>query len=1307
MMASDLKSASMVPLNGKNYSTWKLQVKMMLVKDGLWGIVNGSEAAPASGDNLEKFATRRDRALAIVVLSLDTSILYLIGDPTDPAQVWKKLEDQFQKKSWVNKLNLRRNLYSLKLHEGGSTHDHIKKMTEIFDGLSAIGDNIDEEDRVVHLLASLPDSYNMLVTAFQANIDIPKMEMVTERLLHEEQKLCNQTVGVSHGEQLLVGKFNSKSFLCYNCGKPGHYKRNCRELLKRQSHSNNFHSSEKFRKRSQLNQAYVESNNNHSDGESSGFVAHQLLNVINSDKYEWVIDSGASRHMCNNSDLFSDTVFFDTPQKVILGDNHTIYATAKGTVLLEMQLPNNNVRSCHLYNVLYVPSLAYNLLSIPMATKSNYLTVFRKDQCQIFDQKEQLLALGEKVGSLFYLKCSVQIRHKLNATRDIKCDNLLWHKRYCHLGEQNLLKIKRNNLVEDFKYNHQQSLDFCGSCIMGKSHRLKFPKSETRNTELLGLVHSDVCGKIGHKSLSDSEYFLTFTDDSTRYCWVYFLKQKSEVFDKFVEWKSMVEKTTGKNILILRTDNGGEYKSLMFETFLKKEGIVHQFTVPYTPEQNGVSERLNRTLIETSRCMLTSSQLPKKFWAETLSTAVYVKNRSPVAALSDMTPYEAFTGKKPSVKHFRVFGCACYAHIPKEERKKLDFKAKLCIFLGYCSTVKGYRLYNVNTGKVLLSRDVVFDELRVGNIISNESSNIDENGRVSFGDLFNISSGYDNIEDVCTDNLEVEEKVSRYPSRNRKQTEFFGDRACLVNSILNEPRTVKEALNSSESSNWMDAMKLEMNSMHKNKVWDLVPLPEERKIVNCKWVYKVKTGPDNMVQCYKARLVAQGFSQKFGVDYDETFSPVVRFESVRTVIALAAQYDLKLHQMDVTSAFLNGNLNEDIYMKQPECFVSRGGEDLVCKLNKSIYGLKQSPRCWNTSINEQLTTMGFIHSSSDPCIYTATEGEYFVVAVYVDDIILAGKVDSKINEIKEKLMSAYDMKDMGELKYFLGVQINRDKNLQTIFLGQETYCSNLLEKYGMQDCKQVDTPSDINVKLQVSVDGDNKVDLKMFQSCVGSLLYLAIKTRPDITFSVNSVAKFCSNPNNEHWTAVKRIMRYLKGTSSFGLLYIRDTSLHTAVSFVGYSDADWAGDVDNRRSVSGYCYLLGSCLISWSSRKQSCVALSTAEAEYMALAHASQEAVWLRQLFEDLNFPQDSATLIFEDNQAAITISKNNQISGRSKHIDIKFHFIREHIANDIINLSYCPTEKMLADIFTKGLCRDKFLLIRNLIGVKSPYVVS
>ena len=1294
-MAESMRLAAVVPLNGKNYPTWKIQCRMALMKEGLWSIVSEEETEPQSGrTEIAKFRSRRDKALATIVLSVDIALLYLIGNSEHPAAVWKKLADQFEKKTWATRLDLRRKLHSMRLKEGNSAQEHIKNMTELFDALTVAGETVSDEDRVVYVLASLPDSYNVLVTALEANAEVPKIEVVTERILHQERKTKEKETDSTNENAMPSHTVSCRPKpKCFNCGKVGHIQRYCRAKREDQDW---IKEDQKERKDFHKQKVTVSvDNDSDTNGDDCGLAnsADCALPVID----EWIIDSGATTHMCSNKKAFTTLYQLESPIKVTVGDGRALTAIGRGDVVLNMECPSSESESCTLHDVLYVPELSYNLVSVAKVSQKGKIVKFTSNACYILDKKHKMIAKALKVEKLYRFKCKPVHEHAGIATNS-KED--IWHKRFGHLGVSSLQRLSHDRLVDGFDYDASQQLTFCETCPQGKQHRTKFPSSDWRAGELLGLVHSDVCGKMNEKSLGGAEYFLSFIDDKTRYVWVYFLRTKGEVYEKFLEWKAMVELATEKRLKAIRTDNGGEYTSRKFQEYLKTEGVRHELTVPKNPEQNGVAERINRTLIETARSMLIDSHLPHSFWAEAISTAAYLRNRSPTKAVAEMTPYEAWTGKRPQVDGLRVFGCQAFVHIPKDERKKLDSKSRRCIFWGYGVTTKGYRLYDPMKKKVCYSRDVIFMEDKYNQLKPEEEA--ERRVYLEYSDepdetadnpepLHQSTIDYSDESDEATDNPEL--APLRRSTRKRRSPDYYGHQCNL--SITEEPKCAEDAL---KEKKWRDAMKAEINSLHQHNVWDLVECPKGCKPVGSKWVFKVKTNADGSTERFKARLVAQGYTQKVGLDYDETFSPVVRSESIRSVISLACKEGLKLHQMDVTTAFLNSELDQVIYMKQPEGFAADGQEHLVCRLKKSLYGLKQSSRCWNQVLDAQLKGMGFQQSQSDPCVYTSKKDGLFIIAVYVDDILLCAKSEETIAQVKQDLEKCFQLKDMGELHYFLGINVKRNYETGKMWIGQPEYTKAVLKNFGMEKCKPANTPVTSGTKLLKATDESERVDSKLYQSAVGCLLYLSGWTRPDIAYSVGNVARFCSDPTEEHWTAVKRIFRYLQGTANYGLEYSKQNG---DGNLVGFSDADWAGDPNDRKSTSGYIFVMNGGAISWKSRKQTCVALSTAEAEYVALASAAQETAWIRQLLNDLHHQQDDPTILFEDNQAAVAISKNSQLHTKMKHIAIRYHYVREKALDKTIDVQYCPTNDMVADILTKGLTLDKFLKLRELSGIK------
>ena len=548
-------------------------------------------------------------------------------------------------------------------------------------------------------------------------------------------------------------------------------------------------------------------------------------------------------------------------------------AVGTGVVELKLKLPGGQSKIGRLDEVLYVPTLAYNLLSVPKVTEAGKTVKFGETQGELIGSQGEIVGIASKAGSLYYLNCEPfsQLVNSASHSREN-----LWHRRFGHLGERNLQMLKKVDLVKGFDYNVSKDVKFCESCVSGKIHRTPFPKSgRERAEEPLGLVHSDLCGKISSPSLGQAEYFVTFIDDKTHYVWVSVVKHKHQVFQKFVEWKALVEKSSGHKIKKFRTDNGGEYMSAEFENYLKKEGIEHQYTMSKTPEQNGVSERMNRTLVESVRSMLADSGLPHKFWAEALSTAAYLINRSPTKTLHEMTPFEAWYGKKPNVSHFRVFGCSAYVHIPKDQRKKLDPKAKKCVFLGYGATRKGYRLYDQKTSTIVHSRDVVFDELSRGYEGEKEKHLIqienltDENPDTSNpaeeatrAESNEVNPGGGDTQPI--DSIDRAEDSTDAPVLPRRSTrvsqrpDYYGVWVYTATEQHEEPHAVSEALSSTEKDQWKSAMQMEMDSIHSNDVWDLVELPAHRKAIGSKWVFRKKMNADGSVEQYKARLVAQG-----------------------------------------------------------------------------------------------------------------------------------------------------------------------------------------------------------------------------------------------------------------------------------------------------------------------------------------------------------------------------------------------------------------------------------------------------------------
>lgn len=544
---------------------------------------------------------------------------------------------------------------------------------------------------------------------------------------------------------------------------------------------------------------------------------------------------------------------------------------------------------------------------------------------------------------------------------------------------------------------------------------------------------------------------------------------------------------------------------------------------------------------------------------------------------------------------------------------------------------------------------------------------------------------------------EKESRHSRYPMANIASGNLSEEGKSFRSAILSEetPTSIKEAL---ESKIWKEAMKSEMDALKKNETWEKCVLPPGKKTVGCRWVFNTKYKPDGTIERYKARLVAKGYTQTYGIDYSETFSPVAKIDTIRVLFSIAANESWPLHQLDVKNAFLHGELLEEVYMEAPPGFEDDFKDGEVCRLKKSIYGLKQSPRAWFGRFTMAMKKYGFKQSNSDHTLFLKRRGKLVTcLSIYVDDMIITGNDEEEMKKLKENLFAEFEMKDLGRLKYFLGIEVLRSK--QGIFICQKRYILDLLAEIGMIDCKPVDTPMAANLKLYME-EGAVLADKERYQRLVGKLIYLS-HTRPDIAYAVGVVSKFMHKPQASHMEAVWRIIKYLKGTVGHGVLF----KSHGHLKVQAYTDADWAGDKGDRRSTSGYFTLVGGNLVTWRSKKQKVVALSSAEAEFRGVARGLAEVLWIRKLLTEIGFSQNKATKIMCDNKAAIQISENPVQHDRTKHVEVDRHFIKEKLEAKIIELPFVQSEDQLADILTKATSGRIFENSLNKLNIGDPTI--
>ena len=860
--------------------------------------------------------------------------------------------------------------------------------------------------------------------------------------------------------------------------------------------------------------------------------------------------------------------------------------------------------------------------------------------------------------------------------------------------------------------------DTCSSCLLGKQARLPFPHATIfRAKRALELIHGDLCGPITPVTPSKKRYIFVLIDDYSRYMWSILLKEKGEAFEKFKKFKAIVEQETKETIGTFRSDRGGEFTSNEFSSYCESNGIARQLTAPYSPQQNRVVERRNRTLLGMTRSILKHMDLPNYLWGEAIRHATYIINRVATRVLVLQTPYEAYKGRKPNIEHVRIFGCIAHTKVDTPHLRKLDDRSRMLVHLGTEPGSKAYRLLDPINRKVAVSRDVIFDENKKWDWKNCDkedtgtfSVEIGEYGNhgVDEGEVGNKRE--DEEENTTTpdhdlENQEEEESVAentglRRSLRETRKPSYLDDYILLAEvegerlllSINDEPWDFGEA---KEKKVWRDACDDEIKSIVKNKTWDLVELPAGAKAIGLKWIFKVKRNSDGSINKYKARLVAKGYIQRHGIDFDEVFAPVARIETVRFILSLAASRGWEVHHLDVKTAFLHGDLKEEVYVSQPEGFVAKGEESKVYKLNKALYGLRQAPRAWNEKLNKVLGELKFVKCDKEPALYRRQEQNRVVllVAVYVDDLLVTGANREMIDDFKKGMSGRFEMSDLGKLTYYLGIEV--DQHGEGITLKQERYAKKILEETKMQDCNMVHVPMDPSLKFS-KAQGEKSVDEREYRRVIGCLRYL-LHTRPDLSYSVGVMSRYMAEPKTSHAAAMKQVLRYLKGTLSCGLVFRRGTNS----KLVGYSDASHNVDEDDGRSTTGHMFYFRDSPITWCSQKQETVALSSCEAEFMAATEAAKQAIWLQELLGEIIGETSERVMIRIDNKSAIALTKNPVFHGRSKHIHRRYHFIRECIDRGLIDVEHVAGSEQRADILTKALARIRFSEMRSLIGIE------
>uniref|UniRef100_A0A2N9FQ69 Integrase catalytic domain-containing protein n=1 Tax=Fagus sylvatica TaxID=28930 RepID=A0A2N9FQ69_FAGSY len=956
---------------------------------------------------------------------------------------------------------------------------------------------------------------------------------------------------------------------------------------------------------------------------------------------QWVIDTGATDHMVIT------TKFYTTMTRV---DN------------INVNLPTGqSVMVTHIGSIQITPTL---LLTDDL-------------------MHWRMIGMGKQQNGLYLLDLTSDLQHSAATTSpslqkslysltSIKDSNNNLHVWHCRLGHPS---FSRMHFLSSFMPHVSHSctdVHTCNVCPLAKQKRLPFPNNTHLSSQSFDLLHVDIWGPYHVPTVEGYKYFLTLVDDCTRTTWIYLMKAKSDTKSLLISFITMIQTQFHTMLKQIRSDNGPEFH---LPEFYASKGIIHQHSCVETPQQNSVVERKHQHILNVARALCFQSHLPITYWGHCIQTA--------------------------------VFGCLCFASTLSGHRTKFDPRAKACAFLGYPTAflylislhsytlllpISHFSLPSYNTTYIPVSAVPFVPSSAPAPFSSlpSVSSHSTPTDMPIFSDLDHSSLSPSPLPISSHDPVETETPCSlsssplRRSTRVHKAPTYLKDYHCqlahcvgsttyppsastgtcypLSHSLsydhlspahrgfalsviaISEPTSFLQA---NQSPHWQEAMFTELAALEANHTWTLTPLPPGKHPIGCKWVYKVKLKANGSLERYKARLVAKGYTQQEGLDYSETFSPVAKFSTVRTLLAIASVKNWSLIQLDVNNAFLHGDLAEEVYMALPPGFPSKGeNTNLVCKLNKSLYGLKQASRQWFAKFSSTILKQGFVQSKSDYSLFTRVQGTVFMaLLVYVDDILIASNDMPSVHALKESLHAEFKLKDLGPLKYFLGLEVAR--STKGISLCQRKYALDILSDSGLLASKPVATPMEQNLKMSQST-GDLLDDPSIYRRLVGRLLYLTV-TRPDISYSVQKLSQFMSRPTNAHLTAANRVLRYIKGTSGQGLFFPSDCSLQLKA----FSDLDWAGCPDTRRSIT--------------------------EAEYRAMASVVCELMWLLPLLTELQSRHPKEALLFCDSQAAIHIAANPVYHERTKHIELDCHLIREKIQAGLVRTLHVNISKSVS----------------------------
>ena len=1342
----------------KDFRPFKTDFEALCAAKDLEEVLDNPLTNAASTDLKKKYK----KVYGLLILALDKENKSLCqNDTMDGNIAWKRLKEKYGGKGAAAIIDLETRLSNERMRKSEDFTFYATRMRTIFNEFRDLGRAKSEFDQVTQLIRGLRNEYNSVAAGLIKDLDSkddivskavtfqfcvdsisnfenirlkgsndrkenphPQAALRTGDESNTRNRRCRNCDSTEHWTTECEKPPKDGMIVCHKCGLYGHKMRTCRTPV------------HKYRK-----------TNANGAGNKNGVT---LMTKNRSNKIEdakpthlFVLDSGSDEHItpllniANNVRPYSGNGITDASGNIM----NVVGVGDLPIFILDAATRQHDgspwLRFAVVKNVLLVPECPESLLSVGKLINSGWeigpnlesLSYNYRKTVQQMKADPSFISLLVKtigIGHKRYLPLYNKLERKPKTIQLTSASKDIWHKRLAHKGKVEDID-KHVTGIQEVRVNEN---DCCADSKVRKLPTTRRSSSMAENP--FDLVHGDTWGPTQTKSLRENKFLIGIVDDKTRLAFVKPSKSKSGAANVDAYQSYLRSVVAPNKIGTIRTDSAQEYIAGDFENFCRTEQCKREYAVPYQHNQNGRVERFWATLIQSTRAALQSARLPKLFWDYMAEIACHVYNRTPHSALDGMTPYEALYHRKPDVSHLRVPGCKVVVKLTESEvSEKLDANGKVGIFVGYPLGTKGYLIYFPQNNKVQVRYNVIFFEnipggevLRRFALFRDRFEEIDEDilesddemevsppqqqlppqQRVRFDE--NVQENNDNnheeaLHGIRQDNNDRDnEPILRRSSRQRQEPRQFWKASAYTTkaSQIYVPETYYEAMNCQDRDLWKEAIDKEIESLAANRTWEVVEKPKDQNICGNKWVFKVKSKSDGSIDRYKARLCAQGFTQKYGADYDETYSPVASRIGLFVFLKFVVCSGFTITQIDVKNAYLYGVLEHEIFMRLPQGIdtaeeekkYNKDRKKLCLKLRKALYGLKQSGFLWNKKIHGDLTEFGFVRTIHDRGFYILKMNDKIValLLLWVDDGFFATNDFS----IRDKFLNFLEMKYVITITYpptqLLGIAVNVTD--ASISLSQSKHILELLDKFGLQEANTVTTPAvkktnESTTNTEEVVDDNEKNSY--FRSIVQSLAYVNTWTRPEISYAVNMVSRKCNEPIPQDYTAAKRILRFLKNDVDKPLFVMKESL--EEMDLTAYADASWA-DEDKHRSTLGYIFFLGSTPVSWKTLVQKNVALSTTEAEYGAVYEAVKELCLIKKLLKEVGITPKRC-LLYCDNQACIKLVKGAQLNGRTKHIKTHYHFVREIHDEEGFEIMDCSTDCMLADIMTKPLPNAPF----------------